>query len=116
MIAVAYDVLRSFYDYLMTIKCDGIRAIETPTTEYQEILQESNVDTIELFIKYMANAYLNSGFTSDDNYDTDNDAKTEAEDDNDNDIYIRANIKANTILDERIIYRISKFQTRVSYS
>ena len=32
---------------------------------------------------------------------------------NDNDIYIRANIKANTILDERIIYRISKFQTRV---
>jgi hypothetical protein len=89
------DVLRSFYDYLMTIKCDDIRDIDIPTTEYQEILQESNVDTIELFIKYMANAYFNSGYTSDNNYDTDNDAKTEAEDDNDNDndIYFRAKIK-----------------------
>ena len=63
------DCMRTFYDYLMTIECADIRLSPTPLTEYQKIIQDSNVDIIELYIKNMTETYYKKGYYSDNNDD-----------------------------------------------
>ena len=52
-------VMRSFYDYLMSVECDDLRELDVPTTEYQKILQESNTNIIELFLTHITQGYKN---------------------------------------------------------
>ena len=59
------NVIRSFYDYLMTIDSEDFMRLEMPITEYQEILQESSVDTIELFVEWVAKTYHYKGYIKD---------------------------------------------------
>ena len=59
------NVIRSFYDYLMTIDSEDFMRLEMPITEYQEILQESSVDTIELFVEWVAKTYHYKGYVKD---------------------------------------------------
>ena len=67
-------IIRSFYDYLLSLDSKDFLKIQTPITEYQEILQEGNIDTIELFIEYMTKSYYCNGYNT---YDLDLDDKTE---------------------------------------
>jgi hypothetical protein len=45
-------VIRTLYDWLMTIDCKNMIGDEPPKTEYQEILEESNEDIMDNFLKW----------------------------------------------------------------
>lgn len=65
------DVIRSFYDHLMAIDSADFMRLETPITEYQEIIQGSNVDTIELFVEWVAKTYHYKGNVNSESGDDD---------------------------------------------
>lgn len=45
-------VIRTLFDWLMTIECKNMIGDEPPKTEYQEILEDSNEDIIDNFLKW----------------------------------------------------------------
>jgi hypothetical protein len=45
-------VMRTFYDYLMEIKCDDLIYTKAPITQYQQVMEESSENIIETFLKW----------------------------------------------------------------
>ena len=46
------DVIKTLYDYLMEVKCENMIGDEPPKTEYQAILETSNENVMEMFLKW----------------------------------------------------------------
>ena len=45
-------VIRTFFDYLMEVECSELLGSDPPKTEYQSILEDSNVSIMEQFLKW----------------------------------------------------------------
>jgi len=48
------NVMRTLFDYLMGLECDGMVGEEPPKPQYQEILEEANEHMIQQFLKWGA--------------------------------------------------------------
>ena len=46
------DVIKTLYEYLMKVECKNMLGDEPPKTEYQAIMENSNENVMELFLKW----------------------------------------------------------------
>ena len=77
------NAMRSYFQYLMSVEIGNLFEESPPITEYQEILQESNEDVIEMFMKSMGEYYYKHGYTGDDKTSTESEYGDDDEDEDD---------------------------------